>query len=114
MRLSSLREKENEKYDENISKLADEATKSLFSAEAILKEISKLEWTSPTQHRVNKNLENSLASELQEASRSLRSQQQEYFRKVKSYEGSNINSAIQLTLEQRKAVESEWAEMGWE
>lgn len=27
MRLSSLREKENEKYDENISKLADEATK---------------------------------------------------------------------------------------
>ncbi len=63
---------------------------------------------------VNKNLENSLASELQEASRSLRSQQQEYFRKVKSYEGSNINSAIQLTLEQRKAVESEWAEMGWE
>jgi hypothetical protein len=62
---------------------------------------------------VNKNLENSLASELQEASRSLRGQQQEYFRKVKSYEGSNINSAIQLTMEQRKAVESEWAEMGW-
>jgi hypothetical protein len=27
MRLSSLREKENEKYDESISKLAEEATK---------------------------------------------------------------------------------------
>lgn len=30
MRLSSLREKENEKHDENISKLADEATKVVF------------------------------------------------------------------------------------
>lgn len=43
-------------------------------------------------------MESSLAGELQEASRSLRTQEQEYFRKIKSYEGSTINSAIQLTV----------------
>ena len=44
MRLSSLREKENEKYDENISKLADEATKvvpKLFSHSSALRRFSR-------------------------------------------------------------------------
>lgn len=38
----------------------------------------------------------SLASEIQEISRSLRNQEKEYFQRVKTYEGT-VNSAIQLT-----------------
>jgi|JI6StandDraft_1071083.scaffolds.fasta_scaffold81094_1 hypothetical protein len=49
----------------------------------------------------------SLASEIQQSSRSLRSQEKEYFQRVKSYEGT-VNSAIQLTAEQRKTMEGEW------
>lgn len=50
----------------------------------------------------------SLASEIQSASRSLRSQEQEYFKRIKSYEGSTVNSAIELTAEQREAMRGEW------
>jgi hypothetical protein len=46
---------------------------------------------------VLKSMESSLAGEIQEVSRSLRGQEQEYFRRIKSYEGSTVNSAIQLT-----------------
>jgi hypothetical protein len=48
-----------------------------------------------------------LAGEMQEASRNLRNQQQEYFKRIKAYE-TTINSAIQLTAEQRKSMEGEW------
>ena len=47
-------------------------------------------------------------------SRSLRSQEQDYFKKIKTYEGSTVNSAIQLTTEQKKAMEGEGMENGWE
>ena len=52
-------------------------------------------------------MQSSLAAEIQECSRALRSQQQEYFRRVKSYECST-NSAIQLTEEQRRSMEGEY------
>lgn len=103
-RLSSLREKENEKYDESISKLAGEATQSLFTSEKVLRQISTLQPKSSIERKMFKSMESSLAGEIQEASRCLRTQEQEYFRKIKSYEGSNINSAIQLTVEQKKAM----------
>lgn len=48
-----------------------------------------------------------LAGEVQEASRTLRNQQQEYFKRIKAYE-TTTNSAIQLTAEQRKSMEGEW------
>lgn len=54
-----------------------------------------------------KNMEACLACEIQEASRSLRNQEKEYFTRVKTYEGTG-NSAIQLTAEQRKSMEDEW------
>jgi syntaxin 16 len=63
---------------------------------------------------VLKSIESSLAGEMQEVSRSLRGQEQDYFRKIKSYEGSTVNSAIQLTEEQRKSMESEWVDSGLE
>ena len=44
-------------------------------------------------------MQSSLAGEIQECSWTLRSQQQDYFRRVKSYEGST-NSVILLTAEQ--------------
>ena len=49
----------------------------------------------------------SLAREIQEASRGLRNQEHEYFKRIKTYE-STVNSAIQLTVEQRKTMEGEW------
>jgi hypothetical protein len=52
-------------------------------------------------------MQSSLAGEIQECGRNLRSQQQEYFRRIKSYEGST-NSAIELTAEQRRSMEGEW------
>lgn len=41
----------------------------------------------------------------------MRQQEQEYFRRIKAYEGSTVNSAIRLTEEQRKAMEGEWEEL---
>ncbi len=58
-------------------------------------------------HLVLTSMQASLASEIQQSSRSLRSQEKEYFQRVKSYEGT-VNSAIQLTAEQRKTMEGEW------
>lgn len=107
-RLSSLREKENEKYDKDISKLAGEATNLLLSAETHLREITAIEGGSPSERKVLKSVAASLASEIQSASRSLRSQEQEYFKRIKSYEGSTVNSAIELTAEQREAMRGEW------
>jgi len=57
---------------------------------------------------VLKSMAASLAAEIQQSSRSLRKQEQEYFKQVKSYEKGITNSAIELTAEQRKTMEGEW------
>ena len=112
LRMASFKESETRIYDENISKYSEKAVEvlhALYSICSIARRYLPV-WGSSradTLSNINvdlpdpvlRNMEKSLALEIREASKSLRTQEKDYYDRLKAYETGTVNHAIQLRQE---------------